>query len=335
MERDRSFLLLAIGVAGVLSVLLLYPFLQYVLAAVLLAYVLKPVHRRLERVVGARVAAVSLIAVSTLAVLLPVALVVQVVLREARSVFAAVRDLLSGATQFEEFTRMNVSVEALFGSAQGSGSTLVGSVVDVFGGLSNAVIGLTVLLFLLYYLLTDGTALVAWIHEAIPLPPSIQDELHARIDRLMWAVLVGNVLVAVVQGILTGIGFFVVGFPSAVFWTVVTVLLSLLPLIGASVVWIPASVYLALTGQYVPAGFLFVYGAVVVSLSDNYLRPVIGGREARLNPGLFVVGIFGGVAALGVMGIFFGPIVLGVLKALVDVYVREYADTDALPVGSD
>ncbi|WP_224447632.1 AI-2E family transporter [Haloprofundus salilacus] len=335
MDRDRAFLLFAIGAVGVLSVLMLFPFLQYVLAAVLLAYVLKPLHRRLEPRVGARAAAAALIVVSTLAVLLPIALVVQVVLQEARSVVDAVRDLLTGSTPFEEFTRMNVSVEALFGSAQGSGSTLVGSVVDVFGGLSSAVIGVTVLLFLLYYLLTDGTALIAWIREAVPLPPPIQDELHARIDRLMWAVLVGNVLVALVQGLLTGIGFVVVGFPSPVFWTVLTILLSLLPLVGASIVWLPASVYLAFTGQYVSAAFLFVYGAVVVSLSDNYLRPVIGGREAHLNPGLFVIGIFGGIAALGFMGIFFGPIVLGVLKALVDVYVREYADTNPFPVGSD
>ncbi|KTG10609.1 hypothetical protein AUR64_08050 [Haloprofundus marisrubri] len=335
MNSDRSFLLLAIGVVGLLSFLLLFPFLQYVLAAILLAYVLTPIHRRLEPRVGARIAAAALIAISTLVVLLPVLLIVQVVLQEARSVFNTIRNLVSGSTPFEEFTRMNLSVEALFGSAQGSGSTLVGSVVDVFGGLSNAVIGLTVLLFLLYYLLTDGAAFVAWIRRATPLPVHIQDELHAHINRLMWAVLVGNVLVAIVQGILTGIGLFVVGFPSVVFWTVFTVLLSLLPLIGASIVWFPAAVYLGLSGQYVAAGFLFVYGAVVVSLSDNYLRPVIGGREARLNPGLFVVGIFGGVAALGFMGIFFGPIVLGVLKALVDVYVREYANSNSLPVGSD
>ncbi|WP_224332621.1 AI-2E family transporter [Haloprofundus halobius] len=329
MDRDRLFLLLAIGLVGALSAFLLFSFLQYVLAAVLLAYVLKPLHRRLEPRVGARVAAAALIVVSTLAVLLPVVLVVQVVLGEARTVVTAVRELLSRSTAFEELVPANLSVEALFGSAQGSGSSLVDSVVDIFGGLSNAVIGLTVLLFLLYYLLTDGTALVTWIRRAVPLPTPIQDELHARIDRLMWAVLVGNVLVALVQGVLTGIGFAIVGFPSAVFWTVVTILLSLLPLIGASVVWFPASVYLALTGQYVSAVFLFVYGAVVVSLSDNYLRPVIGGREARLNPGLFVVGIFGGVAALGFMGIFFGPIILGVLKALVEVYVREYATPPA------
>ncbi|WP_224270008.1 AI-2E family transporter [Haloprofundus salinisoli] len=335
MQRDRAFLLFAIGIVGVLSALLLFPFLQYILAAVLLAYVLKPVHRRLEPRIGSRIAAAALIVVSTLAVLLPIALVVQVVLQEARSVVTAVRDLLSGSTPFGELAQMGLSVEALFGSAEGSGSTLVGSVVDVFGGLSNAVIGLTVLLFLLYYLLTDGTALVAWIRRAIPLPSPIQDELHARIDRLMWAVLVGNVLVAIVQGILTGIGFVIVGFPSAIFWTVFTVLLSLLPLIGASIVWFPAAVYLGLTGRYVSAGVLFVYGAVVVSLSDNYLRPVIGGREAHLNPGLFVVGIFGGVAAFGFMGIFFGPIILGVLKTLVDVYVREYAGADQLPVGGD
>jgi predicted PurR-regulated permease PerM len=139
----------------------------------------------------------------------------------------------------------------------------------------------------------------------------------------MWAVLVGNVAVAAVQGVLTGIGFAALGIENAVFWTVVTIVLALLPLIGASVIWIPASGYLLLIGRPIAAALLFAYGALVVSLSDNYLRPMIGGREADLNPALFVLGVFGGLAAFGVMGLFFGPVVVGTLKVLVELTARQ------------
>jgi predicted PurR-regulated permease PerM len=110
-----------------------------------------------------------------------------------------------------------------------------------------------------------------------------------------------------------------------VFWTVLSTVVSLLPLVGASLVWLPASAYLFLIDEPARAALLFAYGALLVSASDNYLRPIIGGHEANLSPGLFVVGIFGGVVAMGFLGLFFGPVILGVLKALVEVYVDEYS----------
>lgn len=324
MDREQLFLLVEIVVFAALSILLLVPYLQYVLAAVLVAYVLTPVYRRLEPRAGPRVSAVALIAVSIFAFALPLAVLVNVVLGQAQTLLAMVRRIVADTAAIGALAGLDVSVEALLGGAGGNNSTLVRSAIGIFGGITDAVVGLTILLFLLYYLLTTGPSLMRWTRRATPLPDPVQDELYARLDRLMWAVLVVNVAIATVQGVLTGIGLWAVGFSSVVFWMVMTTVLSLLPLIGASVVWLPAVAYLAVTDAPVSAVLLFVYGTLVVSLSDNYLRPVLGGREAKLNPGLFILGIFGGVAVFGFMGIFFGPIVIGVLKALVEVYVREY-----------
>lgn len=327
MNRNRAFFLLVLAVVALLSLLVVLPFSQYILLGVLLAYVLYPLHRRLAPRVGPRVSAGALIVATVFAVLLPVIVLLSVVVGQALNVVTAVRngqfqvDIIEAYIQ--TYFGITVDIRELLQSLTADGrAALFDSVLDLFGGLSNAVIGIAVLLFVLYYLLKDGRRLVGWIRAAAPLPADVQDDLFAHLDRLMWAVLVGNVLVGVVQGILTGIGFFVVGLPSVVFWTVMTAALSLLPLIGASVVWLPASGYLLLAGNTTGGLFLFVYGAVVVSLSDNYLRPLIGGHEARLNPGLFIVGIFGGIGAFGFVGLFYGPIVLGTLKALVDIYTE-------------
>lgn len=331
MNRERGFLLFLIAVFGLLSILLVKPFLQYVLAAILLGYVLFPVQRRLKHRVGTRVSALSLLVLTTLVVLVPVTALLAIAARQALTLLRViargdqqVAELIALVERYTGITIHGRTLQELLPA--GSSSRLVDNALGIFGGVSNALIGLTVMVFVLYYLLTGGEEFVAWIRRCTPLHDDVQDELYSEMDRVMWGVLVGNVLVAIVQGILTGIGFVIAGVPGVVFWTVVTTLLSLLPLVGASVVWLPASAYLLLVNRPVAAGFLFLYGTFVISLSDNYLRPIVSGREAKLNPGILVVGIFGGVYVFGFMGLFFGPIVLGMLRILLTVFAREYAD---------
>jgi predicted PurR-regulated permease PerM len=323
MNRERLFLLVLVVAFAVLTALLLAPFLQYVLAAVVLAYVLQPVHRWLAPRVGPRVAAVVLMSAAVLVVVGPLLVVLSTVLGEARRVVMAARTAFEGTTPLEEQFGVDLTPSDFLGSSNGEGSAIVGGVLDVLGGVTDVLVGLVVMAFLLYYLLTAGGSLHRWTRHVLPLSADVQDELYERIDDLLWAVVVVNVAIAVVQGVLTGLGLWVVGFTSVVFWTVLTAAVSLLPFVGAPVVWGPAAAYLLLVGRPVAAVGLALWGTAVVGLSDDYLRPVLGGREAELNPGLFVIGIFGGVAVFGPMGVFFGPVVLGVLKALVEVYVRE------------
>ncbi|MFH5800048.1 AI-2E family transporter [Haladaptatus sp. CMAA 1911] len=331
MNRQRGFLLFLIVVFGLLSVLLVKPFLQYVLAAILLGYILHPIQIRFESRVSSRVSALSLIGITTLVVIVPVVAIAAIAAQQAVTL---VRAIVRGDPQFaelialvERYTGVTIhgrTLQELLPA--GISSRLFENALSIFGGVSNALIGLTVMVFVVYYLLTDGDEFVAWIRRCTPLPDDVQDELYSEMDRVMWGVLVGNLLVAVVQGILTGIGFAIAGVPGVVFWTVVTTVLSLLPLIGASVVWLPASLFLFLVDRPIAAGFLFVYGTFVISLSDNYLRPLVSGHEAKLNPGILVVGIFGGVYVFGFMGLFFGPIVLGIFRSLVTVFAREYEE---------
>ncbi|MFC6835129.1 AI-2E family transporter [Halomarina ordinaria] len=346
MNRHRAVLVVLLFVAAALAYALVRPFLQYVLLAVLLAYLLYPVQRRLAPRVGSRVAAATLITVTVGLLLLPVAVLLGVAAQQALGIVELLRTGAANYEGLERFLRTTfgvaVELDALLPTIperlgemvnrNGSEGTqrVLAEALNVVTTVTNLGIGLFVTLFLLYYLLVDGADVVGWVRRVLPLSPSVQRDLLGECDRLMWAAVVGNVVVALVQGLLTGIGFYAVGFSDVVFWTVVTFGLSLLPLIGASVVWLPASLYLVVTGQPVPGAALFAYGALVVSLSDNYLRPVVGGREANLNPGLFLLGIFGGLALLGVMGLFFGPVLLGMAKRIAEVTARELAEDSSI-----
>jgi len=338
MDAERSFLLALALAFAALSALFVLPYRQYVLLAILLGYLLYPLQRRLAPEVGARPAAGALIAAATLVVLVPLGVLLAVASRQALDLIDAVGSGDLGLDSIESFVSERIGIDIDLANTiadagvnpdellnlvdRQSGTALLDFLMSLLGGVSAALIGFTVLLFLVYYFLVDGTALLRWSRGVAPLSPDTWDALVKQVDRLMWAVLVGNLAVAVVQGLLTGIGFLLLGIDNVVFWTVFTTILALLPLIGASVVWIPASGYLLVVGRPVAAVALFAYGALVVSLSDNYLRPMIGGREADLNPALFVLGIFGGLAAFGFMGLFFGPVIIGTLKVLVELASR-------------
>ncbi|MFD1585590.1 AI-2E family transporter [Halorientalis brevis] len=329
MDITRGVLIaLALVLLG-LSVAFVAPFLQFFLLAVLLAYLLEPAQRRLTPRIGARVAASLLVLVATLALLIPLVVVGQVVVSEGLSLVRQVRQGDITLAQAEQViygvTGLRVDIAGTLQSALSDGGTQAfGSLLGAFGAVTHLFVGLGLTVFLLYYFLKDGTAFMAWLRRTLPLPDHVQNELYAALDDIMWAVLAGHVFVAVVQGVLAGIGLFVVGIPSALFWTAVMVVLSLLPIVGSFLVWGPAVLFLIANDQLLPAVFLLFWGSVIVGLSDNYLRPIVVDRYAQVSPAVIVLGLVGGITVMGIMGLFFGPIVIGALRATLDVFRDEY-----------
>lgn len=329
---SETFLLGLLAVAGALTVLLVSPFLQAVLAGGLLAYLVVPVSDRLSRRFGPTVGVTVTIVATVLVVIVPLLLIVGVAAEQAASLVQGAN--LPDLAAIEAFLRERLgtdvdlsTVQEPFSGAVETGLRgLLGGLVGILGGIPGFLISTVVFLFTLYYLLRDGHRLVAWTRRAAPLDPAVADELIDRTDDLLWAAVVGNVVVAGVQAVLTILAFVVLGFDNLVFLGVATFVLSLLPLIGASVVWIPATVYLVLAGRVPEAVGLSVYGSLVISGSDNFVRPMAMQRGADLNPALLVLGIFGGVAVFGFLGLFVGPVLLGLSKALVEVIVAERAD---------
>jgi predicted PurR-regulated permease PerM len=336
MNQTRWILLSLAGLLLGLTALLVLPFLQFFLLAVLLAYPLQPLQRRLEDRTTRSRAAGLLVTATTIVVVIPSLLLLRVIVREASGLLEQVR---RGDITFDEIERrieVVLGVEADLAGAfrtvlQDAEIGTVDGVIGVFGTVTHLLIGFGLTVFLLYYFLRDGDSFHRWLRATIPLPGDVQDDLHAAFDDVMWAVLASHVFIAVVQGIVAGIGLVVVGIPNAVFWTVIMIVLAVLPIIGSFLVWGPAVVYLVSVNRPLAGAFLFVYGTVVVGLTDDYLRPLVIERYTRttFNPGVILIGVLGGVYLIGFMGIFFGPIVVGSLRSVLDVYRREYVEGDA------
>ncbi|WP_440771530.1 AI-2E family transporter [Natronorubrum sp. DTA28] len=335
---ERTGLTLLALVSAILATLIFLPYLQYILLGVVLAYILMPAQRRLERTVGSMTAALTLVVVAILAILLPMLYVLAVALREALELLTAVQEGSLGMADIERRLEVigqpddliqlfETYQEPIGTAAQG----LATSGIELVSGLPGLLIGLTVTVFVLFALLRDGDRLVAWIRHVLPIDDDIQRELLADLDQLMWASVVGNVVVAAIQAVALGIGLAILGVPAVVLLTVMTFVLALLPLIGAFGVWVPVSLYLLAAGDIVGAIALVVYGSIV-SASDTYLRPALIGRTSALNSAIIVVGIFGGIVVFGAVGLFVGPVVLGGAKVTLDAFARERAaETGAEP----
>lgn len=327
MNKEQGFLLVVLLLSGIVSLLIVLPFLQYIIGAVLVAYVLYPINQRLEPMVGPRLSPLVVMFGAITAVFVPVGYLL----------FVLVRDLIAlseGETGIQtaeieetvyEVTGQRVDVTESVNSLGSELLTILFSDVSalVSFGLRLS-IGFALMVFVLYYLLKDGGRFVEWVIDVAPMENSVCSRLFTRIDNTTWGVVVGHLLVAVLQGLVGGVGLFVAGIPNAVFWTFAMIVLALLPLIGAFFVWAPAAAYLVTIGQSRAGMFLFAYGLVIVSMVDNYVRPLLIDREAHLNPAVVLIGVFGGTYAIGMTGLFLGPIVLAVFVATITAFDAEY-----------
>ena len=338
MDQTRGILLALAGVLLVATLLLVQPFLQFFLLAVLFAYPLRPLQRRLTRHTTRTRSAFLLVTATTVVVVLPSIWILRLIIGEASGLLERIREGDVTFTVIEsriaEITGRDVDLtESIQTAIQGIDVGAIDGVINVFGTLTHLLVGLGLTVFLLYYFLKDGGKFDRWLRATVPLPKRVHDDLLSEFDDVMWAVLASHVFIAVIQGLVAGVGLVLVGIPNAVLWTVVMIILAVLPIIGSFLVWGPAVLYLLFLDRPVAAAFLLVYGTILVGLTDDYLRPLIIDRytTTALNPGVILIGVLGGVYLIGFMGIFFGPILVGSLRAVLDVYRREYVDPGPSP----
>lgn len=329
MNQPRAFLLVAVAVTAALSLVVLLPLVEFVIAAVLLAYVLRPLKLRLEPHFGTKVACYLPIWLTVIVIVVPLTVVSFVVAQDIIELARAVEEAQIDVTAVEElvfeYTGQEVDVPATISSvAESVARGVLGQVSQIFSFAVRLTLGMLLLIFLLYYLLKDGETFVVWSKDIIPLPDDITDELYTRLGNVTQSVVYGHLLVAVVQALLAGAGLAVAGVPNYLFWTLVMVFFGVLPIIGVFVVWGPAAVYLVATGSTTAGVALAVYGLTVVSITDNYLRSILVDRDTGLNPGVVLVGVLGGIYAMGVIGLFVGPVIIGSLKATLNVYRERY-----------
>lgn len=331
-ELEFKSLLVLVMLASLLFALIIWPFFGAVCWAVFIAIVFWPLHQRFLRGSHGRrnTAALASLTVILLIVILPFSMLAASITQEA-SVF--VERMRSGEIQIATFFQR--FVEALPAWAQGmlqrfgvsdfgllqqkilatlsNSSQVVTSRVMGIGQVTlDFVVGFFVMLYVVFFLFRDGEKLTRGIGRAIPLHPQHTERLMRQFATVVRATVKGNIVVALVQGALGGLAFFVLGLPGAVLWGAVMALLSLLPAIGAVLVWGPVAAYYFFTGEILQGIGLTIWGGVVIGLVDNLLRPILVGKDTRMPDYLVLVATLGGIVVFGLNGFVIGPVIAAV-----------------------
>jgi predicted PurR-regulated permease PerM len=206
---------------------------------------------------------------------------------------------------------------------------LVGQGLRWFQGvlikIPNLVFSIFIIIFSLYFFLKNAKDIMRFIRNFFPLPKGRYRQIFQRFDDLSRGMINGQIVVGMIQGFLAWIGFVILGVPSPVLWAVLTAIISVIPLLGAALVWFPIAVYLFITG-YIAGDLwwkgiaLLAYGSLVISTVDNILKPKIIGDRARIHPLIIFFGILGGIQLFGIPGIILGPLVLTLLDVVLGIF---------------
>ena len=180
------------------------------------------------------------------------------------------------------------------------------------------------MLYLLFFFLRDGTKIVRLLRHYLPLGDDYERLLVSRFSDTTQAVIKGTILISVLQGIIGGVLFGLVGIPNPVLWGATLGVLAIMPLIGTSVVWLPAAIILMVTGSFWSGMIILLVGALVISSVDNFLRPILVGRSTKMPDSLVLLSTIGGIATFGVSGFIIGPIIAALFLSLWTIFEEKY-----------
>src|SRR5690606_37034388 len=207
-----------------------------------------------------------------------------------------------------------------------AGGFLVSNLQAATTGTVNLVLQLFVMLYALYFFLTDGPSILSRILYFTPLKAEEEGALIDRFVSVTRATIKGSILVGLIQGALAGAAFFVLGLPGAAFWSTIMAVLSVIPVLGSGIVWAPAAVILMSTGRVVAGLGLAAWGLLLVSTVDNFLRPRFVGRDTKMHDLLVLLSTFGGLAMFGLVGFIIGPIVAALFLTVWDLAGAAFGD---------
>ena len=336
-SRTLLFLLIAVTLAfGAI----LWPFAGAVFWGVVLAILFTPLHRRLLAHMPRRrnLAAFLTLCLCLLIVIIPTALIAASVVQEAGATYARLR---SGQANFGEYVRqvldalppwalsllerfhltsMSEVQERLTELGTQASKVLATRALDMGQNTLQFIVALGVMLYLLFFLLRDGVALVARIRNAIPLDAGHKRQLAEKFTTVIRATVKGNLVVAAVQGALGGLIFWILGIQGPVMWGVLMAFLSLLPAVGASLIWGPVAIYFLATGAIWQAVVLTAFGVGVIGLVDNLLRPLLVGKDTKMPDYIVLISTLGGMALFGLTGFVIGPAIAALFMAVWDLF---------------
>lgn len=332
-QASKWVFLTLLAVFGYLSYLIVLPFLSFLIVSLVLVVIFFPAYRRIaERTGKPRLSSLLVVLALLLLLVVPSILLGYQLVRSAPSAYESfishvqldpIEQFVSALTgepvSFDLLVRQSVSQVRSY--ALGNAAALVSSASEIL-------IGLFMLFFVMYYLFYEGPEILSRTKNLLPVSKRKQDKFLVEVDQAVRGIIIGDVVTGALQGAIGGAIFFALGIPNALFWGFIMAIVSIIPVLGSFVIWLPAALWLLFTGD-VGRGVLLIILGTLLSQIDNFLRPYIVGRYAEVHPALVLVGVLGGLAVFGFVGFIVGPLILAILVALLKFYREDVRSGNA------
>jgi predicted PurR-regulated permease PerM len=339
--EDGWFLALIVAITLAFA-WLIAPFFGSIVWGVIVAIVFRPIFLWLKVKLGGRpntAAALCLLLILAL-VVLPAFLLGVALVQEAANVyvqlqsgeidlavmFNRVRDSLPGWAKdmfiSAGWTDLAAARRTLGSSLSTLLESIAGSALSVGQGALQLLAALGVMLFLAFFLLRDGEKIANSMKHALPLRPSVRDRLIEHFIVVIRATLKGTVVVAVMQGLVGGLIFWMLGIEAPILWGLLMGLFSLFPAVGTGIVWVPVAIYLLVTGSVAEGLILVFCGLFVIGLIDNILRPILVGHDTKMPEFVVLIATVGGLTLMGLNGVIIGPIIAAMFMAVWEIAAR-------------
>jgi predicted PurR-regulated permease PerM len=324
---------------------LVLPFVPALTWAVAIAVVAYPLHEWMRRRLKSKSlgAAITVLLV-TIVILGPAVFVVQQVTNDAAANIAKAKEMLAGG-KWREIMENNavlapvaewIDREVNVGEqVEKASSDILGGAKKVISGSIYVVTGLLITLFLLFYFFRDHDIILGSLRRSFPLSPRENEKVFRNVRDAIYAIVYGTLMLALLQGALGGLMFWILGVPSPLLWGSVMAILAVLPVLGAAIIWIPAALFLAVQGSPEKAMILVAWGCLAIGLIDNLLYPLVVKNRLRMHTVPVFIAVIGGLVTFGAAGIVLGPVVLAIAVVLADVWRQRMAQSPAVENGAD
>jgi predicted PurR-regulated permease PerM len=348
MKREHIFLLFILFLT-LLSIYLLYkilsPFLSSIIWAILLAMVFYPLLQKLQHILKKRevLSALIMTLLVLIVIVLPFSLLLASLAGEVVDVYHRVEEMiktgqlqaylervreipilnwiLAKLGQYIDLSRAD-PFPLLLKNLKQISTFIFNQSTTLLKGFSTFIAGFFFTLLSLYYVFKDGSRFFENLKGIVPLPSKERDLLIQRFKDMIYATIYGGILIAILQGILGGLSFWVLGLPSPIFWGTAMALLSFIPIGGTALIWAPASIILLIGGNILKGFILLGLGVFAIGMVDNLLRPLFISSRTNIHPLLLFFAVLGGIQAFGLIGLIAGPLVATLFLTMIEIYIQ-------------
>ena len=327
--------LAATAIALYLCWLMLQPFISVLAWAIVLVIVFYPVHERLSTRLGRRsLSALLSCLLVVLIVVIPVTLITLALVDQLDKVSPYIQTQILALMDphASPIGRLAGWIEARFGVATVRSEAFIGETLNrsralmlglslsLAGNIATSLVKAFFVIFTMYYLFRDADKIVRKLPAALPLKREQSEAIIARTQEVVSASVYGVVSIAALQGLLGGLAYWILGLPSPVLWAVLTAFVCMIPMLGSFLIWAPLAIFLVVSGHWTKAIILVIWGALVISMVDNFLRPKLIKNQTRLHELFVFFSVLGGISVFGLLGIVLGPVILAITLGLLQTF---------------